>query len=418
MKFTNGSEKHLVYINLRGSFRLLFLGCIITSKILLVILLSLTLVIMSSCSLQTSTVPPQAQLNEVVKQNLVLLPDSDFEYLPSNLKENEIIFLGEIHKKPYLYLAASRLAIYFANHKPVVYAAELSYGCAPFMEAASLGNPKPVIFKSWGNKPIQTNKLIRTFNSGQTSDRKILMTAIDIEHSIYHTKSETVLFLQDLAHRSASGIAIQAINEKLTQLTAQDTYDKMNGYLKELKKVFVQHLNTFSPEERDEILFSMELLVASNYYQYNKEDRKYDRKNAHKLRCRYFKKTIERAYRKAKKREAILLCRVGNTHARLDYNLEARFFSEKYSPTKGKVAAINMVPLYYDARETNDTVTEEHNDIDSIVKELMKDYEYSYLSLSELQQKTNNSFRWSKYYSNSGPKYDGLLFVRVERNSN
>ena len=102
----------------------------------------------------------------------------------------------------------------------------------------------------------------------------------------------------------------------------------------------------------------------------------------------------------------------------LDNKTEARYFAKKYSPTKGKVAAINMVPLYYDARETNDTVTEARNDIDSIVKTLMKDDEYSYLSLSELQRDTNNSFKWSKYYSNRGPKYDGLLFVRIEKNSN
>ncbi|MHC4758053.1 MAG: hypothetical protein ACYTE8_05310 [Planctomycetota bacterium] len=387
-------------------------------KRLFVILLSLTLMIMSSCSLQTSTIPPPAQLKELIKQNLVLLPDSDFDYLPSDLKENEIIFLGEIHKMPHLYMAASRLAIYLANHKPVVYAVECNYSFGPFLEAASLGNPKSVIFKSYGNKPVRIHGVIEAFNSGQTADRKILMTALDLEHSVYHTKSDTVLFLQDLANRSSSDTTKQIINEKIIQLTDQDTYDKMNSYLEELKKVFLQHLNTFSSEDRDEILFSMELLMASNYYQYHKKDYKNDRHNAHKLRYRYFKKTIERAYRKAKKREAILLCRVGNTHARLDYKLEARYFAKKYSPTKGKVAAINMVPLYYDARETNDAVTEEHNNIDSIVKTLMKDYEYSYLALSELQQKTNNSFKWSKYYSNSGPKYDGLLFVRIERNSN
>ena len=382
-------------------------------KKLLFILLSLTLVIMCSCASRTSAILSPEQLNDVVKQNLILLHDIDFEYLPSDLKENEIIFLGEIHKEPHLHMAASRLAIYLANHKPVVYAAECHYGYGPFMEAASLGNPNSVIFKSWGNKPIRINDVVQIFNESQTEDRKILMTAIDIEHSIYHTKPDTVLFLQELANRSASGIAKQTINAKLFQLTAQDTYDKMNRYLEELKKVFLQHLNTFSPEDKDEILFSMELLTASNYYQYYKDDRH----NAHKLRYRYFKKTIERAYRKAKKRKAILLCRVGNTHARLDYELEARYFAKKYSPTNGKVVAINMVPLYYDAHEKND-VTKEQNDIDSIVKTLMKDDEYSYLSLSELQRKTNNSFKWSKYYSNRGPKYDGLLFIKIEKNSN
>ncbi|MHC4528901.1 MAG: hypothetical protein ACYS29_13580, partial [Planctomycetota bacterium] len=61
---------------------------------------------------------------------------------------------------------------------------------------------------------------------------------------------------------------------------------------------------------------------------------------------------------------------------------------------------------------------EKHNDIDSIVKLLMKNNEYSYLSLSELQKDTNNSFKWSKYYTSSGPKYDGLLFVKIKKSSN
>jgi len=368
----------------------------------------ISLFFLSSCASMTNTAPASVELEGLLKQNLVLLSDNNFEHLPSDLKENEIIFLGETHNVKLLANAADHLAVYLANYSPVVYALESCYGFSPFMESASLGNLKTA-------KPMRIPECIQAFNSNQAVNKKVLMTAIDIEHSIYHTKSDTILFLQDLANRSASGIATQAINEKLIQLTAQDAYDKMNRYLKELKKVFVQHLNTFSPEDREEILFSMELLVASNYYQYNKKDRKYDRHNAHKLRHRYFKKTIERAYRKAKKRKAILLCRVGNTHARLDYKLEARYFAKKYSPTKGKVAAINMVPLYYDARETNDIVTENRNDIDSIVKTLMKDYEYSYLSLSELKKHTNNSFIWSKYYSSSGPKYDGLLFVKIEK---
>ena len=376
-------------------------------KNLSIIVLPLTLVIMSSCSLQTSTVSPPAQLNEIVKQNLILLPDSDFEYLPSDLKENEIIFLGEIHKVKPLIQAASRLAVYLATYKPVVYAVESCYGAHPLMEAVSLGSKKPI-------SPMLYTEIIRAFNSNQTADRKILMTAIDIEHSIYNNKKETKLFLQNLASRSTSSTASQAINNDVAKLTAQDTYDKMNHYLRKLKKIFLQHLDTFSPEDRDEILFSIELLEASNHYQYIKEDWQ----SAQNIRYRYFKKTIKRAYKKAQKRKAILLCRVGTAHARLDYKLEARYFMKSYSLTKGKVASIGLVPLYYDVHETNDTVTEGHNDIDSIVKVLMKDDEYSYLSLSELQKNTNNSFKWSKYYSNSGPKYDGLLFVRIEKNSN
>jgi hypothetical protein len=359
----------------------------------------------------TNTAPAPVELEGLLKQNLVLLPDNEFEHLPPSLKEKDIIFLGEVHRVRSLIQAAAELAIYLANYKPVVYADESCYGAHALMEAVSLGNEKPI-------SPIAYPAIIRKFNSNKTADKKILMTAIDVEHSIYNNKKETKLFLQDLANRSTSGTASQTINKEVGQLTAQNTYDKMNRYLKKLKKVFLRHFDTFSSEDREEILFSMELLQASNRYQYASRGLIKTWQNPHGLRYRYFIKTIERAYKKSQKRKSILLCRVGKTHARLDYNLEARYFAKKYSPTKGKVAAINMVPLYYDARETNNIVTEEHNDIDSIVKVLMKDVEYSYLSLFELQQNTNNSFKWSKYYSNSGPKYDGLLFVKIKRNSN
>jgi len=378
------------------------------------LLCCVSLCFLSSCTLMTNTAPAPEQLKGLLKQNLVFLPDNKFENLPPSLKENEIIFLGEYkHYSEPLSLAASRLAVYLATYKPVVYATESVYGVGPFMEAASLGSPKTA-------NPIQIPECIQAFNSNQIAAKKILMTAIDIEHSIYHTKSGTVLFLQDLASRSTSNTASEIINKEILQLTTQDTFAKVNRYLKKLKGVFLQHLDTFSPEDQDEILFSLDLLQASNrFYQYTtagglKEAlmRPWD------IRTKYFIKTIERAYQKAQKRKAILMCRVGAPHASLTKKyFEARYFAKKYSPTKGKVASIGLVPLYYDVRETNDNVTEKYNDIDSIVKTLMKDYEYSYLSLPDLQKNTNNSFKWSKYYSSSGPKYDGLLFVRIEKNS-
>jgi len=368
---------------------------------------------LSSCTFMTNTAPAPERLTDLLKQNLVLLPDNNFEHLPSDLKENEIIFLGEIHKVIPLIHAAERFAVYLATSKPVVYAMELCYGLGPFMEAASLGHPKKAK-QGWSSKYIQA------FNSKQTADRKILMTAIDIEHTIYHTKSDTVLFLQDLAGRSTSDVARGIIQKEIPQLTTQYTFGKVNSYLKKLRGLFLEHLDTFSSEDQDEILFSLDLLQASNWYhQYDVAGgitealmRPWD------IRQKYFTKTIKRAYRKAQKRKAVLLCRVGASHINLGRKTEARYFARDYSLTKGKVVTIRLAPLYYDTTKVDDADAEKHSDIDSIVKVLMKDYKYSYLSLSELQQNTNTSFKWSKYYSNSGPKYDGLLFVRIEKNSN
>ncbi|MBL7186007.1 MAG: hypothetical protein ISS70_06755 [Phycisphaerae bacterium] len=365
-----------------------------------------SLVFLSSCTVMTHTAFPPEELTDLLNQNVVLLSDS-LEELPPPLKENEIIFLGETHNVDPLIQAASRLAVYLATHRPVVCAVECCYGAHPLMEAVSLGNEKTI-------NPMLYPETIRAFNSSQTAGRKILMTAIDLEHSIHHNKKETRLFLQELANRSTSDEARRIMQDKVAQLTAQDTYDKMSRYLKELKKLFLQHFDTFSSVDQDEILFSMELLVASNRYQSIRKDRQ----KAHPIRYRYFKKTIKRAYQKAQQRKAILLCRVGAAHVSLtDKNFEARYFAKEYSPTKGKVASIRLVPLYHGTTKADEAGPEKQSDIDSIVKMLMKDYEYSYLSLRDLQKNTRNSFRWSKYYAGGRPKYDGVLFVKTEEKS-
>ncbi len=382
------------------------------------LLCCVSLLFLPSCASMTDSAPAPEQLTDLLKQNLVLLSDNNFEKLPPSLKENEIIFLGETHKVKPLQKVAAELAVYLATYKPVVYACELAYSFGPFMEAASLGNPKTF-------QPIGIPDCIQAFNFNQTADKKILMTAIDVEHAMYDfnkNKNIPVIFLQELAGRSTSDIASEEINKEVAQFTAQDTYDKMNRYLKKLKKVFQPHLDTFSSKDQEEILFSLDLLQASNrFYQYTTDKGIrgfFLTSTGWNIRAKYFTKTIERAYRKAQNRKALLLCRVGAPHAYLDRKMEARYFAKKYSPTRGKVASIGLVPLYYDTNETNDNVTEKSSDIDSIVMTLMKDDEYSYLSLFDLQKNTNNSFKWSKYYGSSGPKFDGLLFVRIEKNSN
>jgi hypothetical protein len=354
-------------------------------------------------------------LKDLLKQNLVLLPDNNFEYLPPFLKEKEVIFVGEFeHHNKFLSLAAGRFAVYIASHKPVVYALETSYSSHLLFETVSMNCKRKI------GATLYTEDM-RKFNFNQTENKKILLTAIDIEHSLYNNKKETQHFLHGLASRSTSETARRAINEQVARLTDQDTFEKMNRYLRKLKKAFLQHSDTFSPEDQDEILFSMELLTASNrFYQYIAAGGlKEAIMRPWNIRTKYFIKTIERAYQKAQKRNSTLICRVGAPHASLTNKyFEARYFAKKYSLTKGRVSSIGLVPLYYDTHKTNDTVTEEHNDIDSIVKIIMKDNEYSYLSLSELQKNTGNSFKWSKYYSDNGPQYDGLLFVKIEKNSN
>lgn len=342
-----------------------------------------------------------AELNELIADHLVSLADGEFGKLPSEVTNKEIIFLGEQHRVPALHKATYKLACYLAQTKPLVYAYEAVYGAHPFLEASSLGKPDPL----W---PLETPQIIKEFNASQPPERKILITSVDIEHTIYHGKPKTVLFLRHLAGRSTSAAARQSLEQKIVDLPSQDTYDKMEAYLVELKTAFVESLDTFSPEDQDEILFTMELLDASNRYRYASLEKENLEiwNSAIQIRYPFFIETIERALKKAQQRNAALLCRVGDVH--VTGNFEARYFAEENSETKGKVARVCFVQIPGDPGRSQ-------SDIDTAVETMMQDNTYCYLSLIDLKKAAKGSFAWSNFFhSDNSPVCDGLLFVRNE----
>lgn len=374
------------------------------------------MILLSGCRLppEQSSVSPD-QLADLVERHLVYLPANNFTNLPAEVTDKGILFLGEQHNVPALNEATAQLACYLASKKSVVYAIEMTYGMHPFVEAASLGAPDPL-------KPMHIPEPILSFNAQQPPERKILMTTLDVEHTIYHTKHLTVLFLRHLAGRSTSETVRKALEQQIAELPAQDTYEKMDAYLEKLETTFRNYLNTFNAADREEILFSMELLDASNRFQYLSREDQEVRQLADKIRYRYFNKTIERALQKARQRDAVLLCRVGVWHISLDYECEARYFAKENRRTKGKVAMVNFVPVYFSSepiQQIEDPNNNAENDINSIVSEQLTDENYCYLSLNEIKKNAHGSLDWSKYfYDGNQPKCDGLLFVKIDKDSN
>ena len=375
------------------------------------------MIFISGCGLwpERSSVSP-AELENLVNGHLVYLPKNDFTNLPAEVVDKDIIFLGEQHNVPALQEAAAQLACFLASKKPVVYAVEMTYGMHPFVEAASMGTPDPL-------KPMNIPAPILAFNAERPPEQKILMTTLDVEHTIYHAKHLTVLFLRHLAERSTSETARQGLEEKIAELPEQDTSEKMDAYLKQLKSTFDKYLNTFNADDREEILFSMELLDASNRFQYISRENNSEETQQHadKIRYHYFNKTIERALQKARQRDAVLLCRVGVWHASLDYECEARYFAKENQRTKGDVVTVNFVPVFFSSEpipqtgEPNDGQNDNaQNDINAIVIKQLSDDSYCYLSLNEISRQTRGSLDWSKYfYNGSHPTCDGLLFVKI-----
>ena len=364
--------------------------------------------LMTGCNFRSSQPDVTTEeLRSLVEQHLVYLGNGSVENLPQDFADNDVIFLGEQHNVPALHRATEKLVCCLAKQKPVVYACETCYGAHPFLESGSLGEPDPL----W---PIEAPALIKEFNASHSPDQTVMITALDIEHAIYHSKSKTELFLRHLARRSNSAAATEALEKNILDLHTQDSCKKMDRYLKQLKAEFMKYEDTFSPSDRDEIAFSMELLDASNHYQYaRREGFCLNRSNKLKLRNTYFKKTIERALQKAHERNALLLCRVGSHH--VTGNLEARYFAEKFPQTRGKVLTVCFVQVNGGSTHAQLSTIKEQKDIDINIKQMMKENTYCYLSLVDLKKNAIGSLEWSNFFKKANkPLCQGLLFVKTD----
>jgi len=369
-------------------------------------------IFLTGCVTTKPPAPSQEELTSLIRNHLVLLEYPDFEPVVSRLKNKEIVFLGEVHHVEALIQTGGALTVALAKKKPAVWAHECCYSTYPLMEAISMGKEENLI-------PWNCPETIQSFNSTHSSEKKILMTAVDIEYSVYKHKPGTVRFLQFLASRSSSESATKILNKKIAFLTEQDTFNKMNEYLKDLDCLFRRHFETFSSEDQEEILFYIDLLKASNRYGYLNQDNDWKKSGSrfwkvYNIRYRYFNKTIERAYEKARKCGGILICQLGEWHIDASHRCEAQYFERKYRLTKGKTASIRLIPLYSDQEKNH---SENIPEIDITVKNLMGNSRYGYLDLNELTEDAVQMLAWSDYFTHDGPKYDGLLFIHVNTNA-
>jgi len=379
-----------------------------TTKLITIRLFFFTAIatLMSSCAIVSRETIPREELHTLVKEHLILFNDDGLKELSDEFCDNQIIFLGEVHRVPALIDTANKLAVCLANDKPVVYADEACYGLSYIWEAASLGEQNQSVNPA----------CIEHFNSGQPKERKILRTAIDVEHTIVTKKPEVAKHLYGLSKRSSSVAARSELDGEIERLTSQKSTKDMSRYLKKLRSRFTHYLDTFSTEDQEEVLFFIELLEASNrFYELTraqgigafwKKSRGWD------LREKYFVKTTERAYRKAINRKAILLCRVGSGHITEDKKMLGWHFKHKYKATKDRVVCINMIPLYNESHEST-SLHEGKTSIESIAKFLVENKKYGYISLHALQESTNKRLNTGKHFYGKKAKYDGILFVKA-----
>ena len=356
------------------------------------------------------------ELRHLIEQHSVERPTmEDFSCLLPQVKDASVIFLGDSrHYVPEIKRIKLELSIFLAQHCNVkVIGFESMYGLHPFMEAESMGKVKTSDY---------VTSVILDYNNMVPEDKKVLVTALDVDHSINHSKSKTVKYFEYLATLSSSKKCTIALKQVIPKLLSLKERKDIHKYLDELETIFNQHKDSFSTKDWEEVSFSLKLMHASvdfqliSYKWRNIPLPRGMRIRLAEIRAEFFRKTVERALAKADARKGKLVCIVGGAHMTKvplgwDDNLigkwaEAAYFHRIHANTRGKVASILVNALSFKGRPYKKI-----NDLDDIAYELIDDdSELLYIPLAPLADHAGE-LAWSKYFSKHGPKFDGVIFL-------
>lgn len=347
----------------------------------------------------------------------------DYSVILDGIKDAEIVFVGEDrHWIPEVIDVAFGLGLFLADCISMkVFAIEGLYGYHPFMEKASRSAAS-----AW-----EFDEQVVQYNQLKPEADRVLMTAIDIEHSIWiqNLRYLTVDYLFYLAHLSASWKATQDLLKAASNLCTLTSPSEIHGYLDHLWEVFEAYSSTFRPDDWENISFSITLMRDS--LEHHVQIGKY-RSNAEipievrELRGKGFRQTIERAYRKAQDRASRLYCYVGDVHAfkapvtemvqrKMDKWPpatwpEAMYFDRIHAPTSGKVFSILLRTLI--SHQHGETSYDPKNDLDDVVFARMGSDNLMYVDLDRIAREHGSECQASMYFTAEGPVADGVLFFR------
>jgi hypothetical protein len=353
---------------------------------------------------------------------IVIQPD-DFAPILSHIKDAEIVFIGEDrHRIPEVMDVAYGLGVYLADHGAIkVFGIEGLYEWHPFMEKASLA--------AISANPYD-DRVVR-YNQSRPEAERIMMTAIDVEHSIGmpDLRYATIDYLFHLAHLSTSWDATQDLLKSIGVLfdvkEPSETHKQLDG----IWEVFNSYKGTFSSIDWEDISFSIDLfhgslehLVQITTYNSNADIPI----EVREIRGQGFRKTIEKAYLKAQKRDSKLYCYVGDVHAfkapittlvqeRMDKWTpgsipEAMYFNQQYAPTSGKVYSMLLRTLV--SHQHGESSYTPKGDLDDVVLKRMGSANLMYVDLNRIAEAHGSDCLVSMYFTAEGPVADGVLFFR------
>ena len=338
------------------------------------------------------------------------IDSKNFSFLEPITRDKKVIFIAESrHYVPEFKETLFDIALYLHRHAELrVVALESLYGLHPFLEDASLGKI-PVSETPSGSFEGK----IAEYNRELDEESKLLVTSIDIEHSINHTKDLTVKYLSYLAELATWPDVALGLKEAITRLYDLKERNETHAYLNDLAERFERSRAHFPDHSIEEIGFSLELMHASVDYQLLPREESVE---FEEIRGKYFRATIQRALAKAEARNGSLLCFVGATHAVKTPKpadepwcgqwTEACYFAQEYPKTTGKTASILLCVATHKGQSSYS------EDIGPLEKVYLDSAPQSKMSFLDLSGQDINSLGLvdSKYVSQHGPKFDGILF--------
>ncbi len=319
----------------------------------------------------------------------------------------EMIFIGEMpHHNKTVTGYVHRLTVELSKiSKYGILAMESFYCLYPFFERRSAaGEGDPFI-----------GSVITDYNREVSKEKRIIVTSIDMAHSIKHSPAYVHRFIDFLSAGTQDEKVRELFRNHSEKILSLRTISEKENFIGELKKMIAEHGHSFDERTGEELDFYAGLLMHSlgNTEAANEAERK----SRSDTRNMWFIETIRRALERTRHHGAKMICYVGAPHAYKAYlndddyyvgeTPEAMYFNGTVFPDK--VYSILIRPFFLDGDGER---TEKIEDpVEKIAYEKTGDGDGIFIDLKELK-KRNMQLPHARYWKDDVFQFDALIYVR------
>lgn len=330
----------------------------------------------------------------------------------TDCSQKEMIFLGEyLHNSAVIHDYKDQLVIGMAKISDFrLLARESVYCLHPVVEYKSLQ----------GMDSEYISPAITEYNRS-TDEHHIVVTAIDIAHSIKHTPRLVKEFIKAVISKNSREDVKPLFSALSDQSVQLETREDKEQFIADLKEVTGLYKNLLDPEVLEELVFYTDLLTSSLNHIVPQDRETYIRQADE--RNRLFIETVRRAVLRNSKKKLRIICDVGAPHAykkyiseESDYYVgltpEARYFDDVVYP--GRVHSVLIRPFYLDYYgKKTETVT---NPVEREALRNMGSEQIIYVDLHRFRDEYGDSEN-PQYYDKDGFQFDGIIFLRNDEHN-